>query len=105
MPNAISVIMLVLVVAVCVFFMLKSSRVQPVEKQDQKWLLILLGGVVIGAVLGGALGVPIVEWAFKMFDYSCGLEALGVWLLSVMFFMVIGGLSAFPAYHLFRKRP
>ena len=104
MPNSISIIMLGLVVAVCVFFMLKSGRVQPADNQDQKWLLVLLVGVILGAVFGGVLGVPIAEWAFKMFDYGCGLEALGLWLLSVMFFMVMGGLCAFPVYHLFKKR-
>jgi hypothetical protein len=64
-----------------------------------------LVGVISGGVFGGVLGVQIAEWAFKFFDYSCGFEALGLWLLSVMFFMVFGAIFSFPVYSLLRKKP
>ena len=103
MNNAISTIMLGLIVSICISFLLKGWKKTEINNKNQKWLTTCFAGMAVGFIVGLFLGATNSQLFFSESFLKKEGAAYGVFAILSICFSFIGAFTALILHGLFRK--
>lgn len=93
MNNAISLVMLGGILAICILYLSRAFKATKTNKVEKSWFLSLLLGSLVGFLSGLLFGLPVIHHVFSKGWLLQGEKRdLGLWYLGTMGTTVLGGL-------------